>query len=163
MTNETRTTENLPLEFRYNSEGDHDSMITLGFGADSYTCELYYFALHAENKHKRTDKKSFLIGIIDTLKGWHRLLQVNDSNTTIYLPFELSDQYTRWISCTTEDLSVSLAAGYCSLEGWAVTLSEPEPHQADINDFIQTGDITLDTTKIELGPWLLETIKQFEE
>ena len=163
MNTEKISTESLPLKISFNPEGDENSNIIFNFGVDAYACEPYYFALYAEQKYKRTDDNSPLISIADALKGWRRLLQDNRSNETIYFPFELSDQYSRWIACTAEDLSITLVPGYCSLEGWAVSLSEPELHQADISDFIQTGDVSVRTTKIELDAWLLESIKLFEE
>jgi len=156
-------TESLSFDFKLNPEDDDNSIITLNIGTDTYACELYYFALYAEQKYKRIDKNSFLISIADALKGWHRLLQDNNSNETLYFPFELSDQYSRWIACSIEDQHATLAAGYCSLEGWAVSLSEPELHQEEIIDFVQTGNVTIRTTKMELDSWLTQTIKLFEE
>lgn len=59
-------------------------------------------------------------GLRGLLREWLRHLQSLEDGGLVWLPFDFSDEYTRWLAVQRSGDEVSLVFGWAAVEGWAI-------------------------------------------
>lgn len=111
------------------------NQIEVCLGAESRVGECYYLGLSdtarmdtesisAENPGTLCGENAVQSGLQQLLRGWlQQLLRLSDGGQ-VYLPFDFSDEYTRWVSVRREGTEVELVFGWAPVEGWAICLQD---------------------------------------
>jgi len=109
------------------------NQIEVCLGEESRVGECYYLGLSdaaridpkvasAGDSVPETCENSVQSGLRQLLKGWLLLLQKLSDGGQVYLPFDFSDEYTRWVSVRRKGSEAELVFGWAPVEGWAISL-----------------------------------------
>ena len=95
-----------------------DNQIEVHVGSESRAGESYYLGLQVDS-----DSHEFrpADGIAQLLREWIRLLIELKDGRQLFLPFDFSDEYTRWLSVQREGCDVAIVFGWSTVEGWAIS------------------------------------------
>ncbi len=95
-----------------------DNQIEIRVGAESRAGESYYLGLQVDS-----DSHEFrpADGIAQLLREWIRLLIELKDGRQLFLPFDFSDEYTRWLTVQREGCDVAIVFGWSTVEGWAIS------------------------------------------
>ncbi|HAV32876.1 MAG: hypothetical protein ACK5A1_21835 [Planctomyces sp.] len=111
------------------------NQIEVCLGEESRLGECYYLGLSdaalidpqvasADDVVPQAVENSVQSGLRQLLKGWLQLLQQLSDGGQVYLPFDFSDEYTRWVSVRREGVQVELVFGWAPVEGWAISVQD---------------------------------------
>jgi ubiquinone/menaquinone biosynthesis C-methylase UbiE len=121
------------LTFDDHGSGHDDLLLTLGdhrLQADSY-----YLALD-ENIQPDSEGAEKVREVLRTLlHQWREAVSDCPVGGTVYLPFDFSDQYTRWLRCQVETDTCVLQPGLSSIEGWNFLPTGWSELQSNLPDF----------------------------
>ncbi len=95
-----------------------DNQIEVNVGTESRAGESYYLGLqpNSENHEFRPAE-----GTRQLVSEWIRLLTELRDGQQLFLPFDFSDEYTRWLTLRREDRDVTIVFGWATVEGWAIS------------------------------------------
>ena len=95
-----------------------DNRIEIRVGTESRAGESYYLGLQPDS-----DSHEFCPahGVAQLLREWIRLLSEMKEGQQLFLPFDFSDEYTRWVTVHREGSDVSIVFGWATVEGWAIS------------------------------------------
>lgn len=94
--------------------------------------DLYYLGIDPRN----TDHEcSSDIGLMRLIDGWIETIVSNEDNRTFYLPFDFSDEFTRWVACEKSNSEITVVCGWAEVEGWSFSPSEFSEHSRDLKGF----------------------------
>ena len=118
------------LEHRSNNTGHEDLYFRLG----DYSCvvDSYYLALDAENDGPNGRIESILAQL---LGSWINALHSTDPGTSVFLPFDFSDEFTRCLKCVKQDNYVEIQLGWSERAGYSVKPRNPGKYFHNIGDF----------------------------
>ena len=90
-------------------------------GDEQRTGELYYLGIDpAASDHDCSPED----GLQRLISGWiAELIQAEDGRI-LYLPFDFSDEYTRWLACEKSSSNVTCVFGMAEVEGWSFSPSD---------------------------------------
>lgn len=111
------------------------NQIEVTLGSESRLGECYYLGLSdaaligsevaaGGDAVPQAGENSVQNGLRQLLQGWLQLLQQLSDGGQVYLPFDFSDEYTRWVSVRREGSQVELVFGWAPVEGWAISLQD---------------------------------------
>jgi hypothetical protein len=95
-----------------------DNQITVGVGTESRTGECYYLGLHQGGSHGDYQP---LAGTARLLRSWLSLVCGLRDGDPLFLPFDFSDEYTRWLALQRTADEVTVVTGWAAIEGWAIS------------------------------------------
>ena len=117
-----------------NDAGGHKD---LNFQIDGLTEQLtfdsYYFALATE---RASEHLSTVQAIAQLISFWIMKLESLDSNETIFLPIDFSDQYIGCLRVTSMNGELELNYGYTITGGYGVNPLDPEEFSNNVKDFV---------------------------
>ena len=95
-----------------------DNQIEVCVGTESRAGESYYLGLQPNS-----EKHEFrpMDGTIQLVSEWIRLLTDLSDGQQLFLPFDFSDEYTRWLTLHREGRDVTIVFGWATAEGWAIS------------------------------------------
>ena len=95
-----------------------DNQIEVQVGDESRAGESYYLGLQpaSENHDFRP-----ATGTMQLVGEWVRLLSKMDDGQQLFLPFDFSDEYTRWLTLHREGRDVTIIFGWATVEGWSIS------------------------------------------
>jgi hypothetical protein len=95
-----------------------DNQIEVQVGSESRAGESYYLGLQpaSENHDFRP-----ATGTMQLVGEWIRLLTDIKDGQQLFLPFDFSDEYTRWLTLHREGLDVTIVFGWATVEGWSIS------------------------------------------
>jgi hypothetical protein len=95
-----------------------DNQIEVRVGTESRAGESYYLGLQgiSENPEFRP-----IEGTAQLLKEWIRLLVDLPDGQLLFLPFDFSDEFTRWLTLHRECQDVTIVFGWSTIEGWSIS------------------------------------------
>ncbi|MEZ4373110.1 MAG: hypothetical protein AB7K71_23535 [Polyangiaceae bacterium] len=112
----------LGLRFQDNSKL-HDDVV-LEFAGQEYTCDSYYFALDNRLLPEQEDDEKIRLVMRRLLEQWLEAARSLSDGSQAFLPFDLSDQCSRWIRCERRGDDFALALGWSDTEGWSFSPSD---------------------------------------
>ncbi|MFM8479552.1 MAG: hypothetical protein ACKOEO_27505 [Planctomycetaceae bacterium] len=109
------------LAIRLNSS----NQIEVRCGTESRCGECHYletgFTLNADSTTANEPSHSQLnTAIRQLLREWHRVLSSLEDGGLIWLPFDFSDEITKWLAVQRSGDEATLVFGRAPVEGWAI-------------------------------------------
>ena len=96
-------------------DADH---LLVQIGDDSRTGNLYYLGIGGPDGDTGL---SAATGVHRLITSWIRTIQVAPVNQLFYLPFDFSDEFTRWIACQKNGSDLDCVFGWAAVEGWSIS------------------------------------------
>ena len=94
--------------------------------------DLYYLGIDPRN---RDHNCSADIGLMRLIEGWVETIVANKHNCIFYLPFDFSDEFTRWLACEKHGAEITVVFGWAEVEGWSFSPSDFREQSRDLNEF----------------------------
>lgn len=94
------------------------NQIEVRVGTESRSGESYYLGLQPDSGDHEFRPAA---GTLQLISEWIRLLSESTDGDRLFLPFDFSDEYTRWLSVHRDGRSVSITFGWATVEGWAIS------------------------------------------
>ena len=110
-----------------------DNQIVVQVGTESRAGESYYLGLQPNSE---THEFRPATGTRQLVSEWIRLLSTLRDGEQLFLPFDFSDEYTRWLHCHREARNVTIVFGWASVEGWAISPKDLSPHAHGLPGFM---------------------------
>lgn len=108
------------LSIRLNS----GNQIEVLCGSESRCGECYYLSLTESSgdtgEGAAASQSALQCGLRGLLQEWIRQLQSLEDGGLMWLPFDFSDEYTRWLAVQRSGDEASLVFGWAPVEGWAI-------------------------------------------
>ena len=95
-----------------------DNQITVTVGSESRAGESYYLGLQPNTENHEFRPAT---GTVQLVSEWIRLLTELKVGQTLFLPFDFSDEYTRWLHVHREGRHLTVVFGWATVEGWAIS------------------------------------------
>ena len=110
-----------------------DNQIEVDVGSESRAGESYYLGLHpnSENDDFRPVK-----GTMQLVGEWIRLLSDLKDGQQLFLPFDFSDEYTRWLTMLREGRDVTVVFGWATVEGWSISPKDLSQYAHSLPNFM---------------------------
>ena len=90
-------------------------------GDEERSGELYYLGIDPRNKDHDCSPD---IGLRRLIDGWIETIIESPDNQMFYLPFDFSDEFTRWLACEKSASEMTVVCGWAEVEGWSFSPSE---------------------------------------
>jgi len=97
-----------------------DNQITVQVGTESRAGESYYLGLGLQTNSRNLEFRP-VEGTKQLLTEWIRLLTDLPDGQQLFLPFDFSDEYTRWLTFHREGRNVTIVFGWATVEGWSIS------------------------------------------
>ena len=124
----------------YNDNDTAHDDVTVTLAAWRQVCDSYYFAIDEHFLQDREDAPKVRQVIRVLLHHWLQAVVAQQVSQALYLPFDLSDQYTGCLRCLrVSETCLELTPGYTHREGWSFLPSRPTEFFGSVPDFIVTG------------------------
>lgn len=124
---------------RYEPNGTlHDDLI-LYLGSEEWRCDSYYLAVDEEPATGKVDETMVRSRLCRVLEQWRATIQGLEPGEMAYLPFDYSDQSTRFLRCVRLGDGLEVAAGWTGAEGWRATSGELGTSVDCVPDFTAKG------------------------
>lgn len=98
--------------------------------------DLYYLGIDPRSKDYNCLGD---IGLMRLIDGWIETITSNAAGQIFYLPFDFSDEFTRWLACEKSGSEISIVFGWAEVEGWSFSPSEFSEHSRDLKGFRPDG------------------------
>ena len=111
------------------TNGEH---FRVRIGDEIRSGDLYYLGIDPRNKDHNcaTD-----VGLARLIDGWIDTICGSPERTVFYLPFDFSDEYTRWLACEKNRNTMTVVFGWAPVEGWAFSPSEFQEYSQKLDGF----------------------------
>ncbi|MCX7388802.1 MAG: hypothetical protein DWI22_15605 [Planctomycetota bacterium] len=95
-----------------------DNQIEVHVGSESRAGECYYLGLQPNSENYE-----FLpvVGAIQLVGEWIRLLIELKDGQQMFVPFDFSDESTRWLTMLRDGRDVTIVFGWAPVEGWLIS------------------------------------------
>lgn len=119
-----------------------DNQIHVQVGNESRAGESYYLGLQpaSENHDFRP-----ATGTMQLVGEWIRLLSDLKDGQQLFLPFDFSDEFTRWLAINREGLNVTIVFGWATVEGWSIMPNDLSQHAYGLEGFMPDEPIFMQT------------------
>lgn len=101
-------------------------------GEERRVGHLYYLGLDPESRHEECSVASGLRRLIET---WIEVVLEAKPGALFYLPFDFSDEFTRWVACQKSQYTIDCVFGWAPVEGWAFSPADFRQYAAELQDF----------------------------
>ncbi len=95
-----------------------DNQITVQVGSESRAGESYYLGLQPNSDNHEFRPAT---GTLQLVHEWIRLLSELKDGQQLFLPFDFSDEYTRWLTVHRDGREVTIVFGWATVEGWSIS------------------------------------------
>jgi len=102
------------------------------FGDEVRSGDLYYLGIDPRNKDHNCPAD---VGLRRLINGWIETIVENSDGVIFYLPFDFSDEFTRWLACEKKDSEITVVFGWAEIEGWSFSPSDFSEHSRDLKNF----------------------------
>ena len=132
-----------------------DDQIVVRIGEDTRTGDTWYLGL--QRGQDMSDDRDVRALVRRLIRTWIDVLSTMQNGEITWLPFDFSDEFTRWIACSCDNRRIALRFGWSPVEGWAV-----DPY--DASGFARAGqDFHLDVAAANdtslYRPYLLSRLR----
>ena len=110
-----------------------DNQIEVRVGTESRAGECYYLGLQPNGEY--IDFRP-VEGTIQLLRAWIRLLADLPDGRQLFLPFDFSDEYTRWLTLQRECRHVTIVFGWATVEGWSISPLDLSQYAYSLPEFM---------------------------
>ena len=110
-----------------------DNQIEVHVGSESRAGESYYLGLHPNSEN---DDFRPIEGTMQLVGEWIRLLSDLKDGQQLFLPFDFSDEYTRWLTMLREGRDVTVVFGWATVEGWSISPKDLSQYAHSLPNFM---------------------------
>lgn len=110
-----------------------DNQIEVRVGSESRVGESYYLGLQPNRDH---DDFRPATGTLQLVTEWIHWLSSMSNGEQIFLPFDFSDEFTRWIHVDRIGREITIVFGWAAVEGWAISASDLSEHVHGLPGFM---------------------------
>ena len=133
-----------------------DNQIEVRVGTESRTGETYYLGMDSGiNAAEETARP--IEGCTRLLKAWLRLLTELPDQQQVFLPFDFSDEYTKWLTVRRDGRDAHVVFGWSTIEGWAISPSNFDEHAHVLPEFTPDEPLHIQTFYL---PQLLSNLRR---
>jgi hypothetical protein len=112
--------------------------LVLEIGGEHWRCDSYF--LWCENPKPDADHAAIVTSVLAKLiDQWVTALCGLVPGSSCFLPYDFSDQFTRWLRCTLEGSDLVVQRGWSEIEGWSFAPSDIGELLANVPDFRSEG------------------------
>jgi hypothetical protein len=129
----------MPLVFRYEPNGTLYDDLVLRLGTREWRCDSYYLAIHRTIEPEREDEAKVRIELRRLLEQWREAVAGLTPGGAVFLPYDFSDQSTRFLCCRLRDERVEIVPGWSRMEGWRISPADIKAHLFGMPDFQADG------------------------
>lgn len=104
--------------------------------------DLYYLGIDPRNPDHDCPSAVGLMRLID---GWIRTIVTASDGCIFYLPFDFSDEFTRWLACEVNGSEITVVGGWADVEGWAISPSDFSEYACHLPGFRADEPVTPQT------------------
>jgi hypothetical protein len=119
-----------------------DNQIEVQVGTESRAGESYYLGLQPNSPSLDFQPAT---GAWQLVTEWIRLLTTMEDGQQLFLPFDFSDEYTRWLTLRRENRDVAVAFGWATIEGWAISPCDLSEYASGLPGFMPDEPMVLQT------------------
>lgn len=101
-------------------------------GDEVRTGDLYYLGIDPRNQDHECSAET---GLRRLIAGWIEAVASFETGRLFYLPFDFSDEFTRWLACEKKGSEITVVFGWAEVEGWSFSPSDFEEVACSMNDF----------------------------
>lgn len=101
-------------------------------GTDLQTGALYYLGIDPESAEHHCSPAQ---GVRRLLDRWLQVITEEATGQIFYLPFDFSDESTRWLACEKSGQQITTVFGWAPVEGWSFSPSDFESYRHQLSDF----------------------------
>ncbi|MCA9049090.1 MAG: hypothetical protein KDA89_10210 [Planctomycetaceae bacterium] len=101
-------------------------------GSELRTGDLYYLGISPDNPDFNC---SAHVGLQRLIDGWVQTILHNPEGVLFYLPFDFSDEFTRWLACEKHGSEITVVFGWAPVEGWSFSPSQFQEFSRKLEDF----------------------------
>jgi len=145
---------NLSLTFHDNGTRHRD--LVFRFAAQEWICDSYYFAIDNELLPEFDDDRKIRAVLLRLHEQWLDAVQGLKIGELAYLPFDFSDQSTRWLRCTATSGGYLVVQGWSNVEGWSFSPSAVGCLLHELKNFNADG-LELELVENELQDFIRES------
>lgn len=109
-----------------------DDHFVLRVGEEVRRGDLYYLGIDPRTQDHDCTAAD---GIRRLLSRWIEVLLESDAGCILYLPFDFSDETTRWLACEKHDQQITTVFGWAPVEGWSITPSDFDQYLHHLAEF----------------------------
>jgi hypothetical protein len=131
-----------------------DNRIVVRFGSEYRPGDSYYLGIDPRSPDHDCTPQT---GLQRMLGAWLQALLAAADGELIYLPFDFSDEYTRWIACQRDGDQLLVVFGWAEVEGWAISPSDFSEYQKDLPGFSPDEPLTVQSF---YRPWFISQIRR---
>lgn len=133
---------------------DPENHIRLTVGELSRTGESYYLGIAPDSLD---DDCRPAAGLKRLLTSWIRQIVDAAGHGLVYLPFDFSDEYTRWLACELANDEVTVVLGWADVEGWAISPSDLTAFASHLPGFRPEEPLVAQTFYL---PWFVSQLRR---
>ena len=131
-----------------------DNQITVHVGTEYRTGESYYLGLQACSESPNDPP---IEAIMQLVSEWIRLLIELNDGEQLFLPFDFSDEYTRWLTIHRNGCEVTIVFGWAAVEGWSISTGDLSPYAHSLPSFMPDEPLLTQTFYL---PHVLSNLRQ---
>ncbi len=147
----------MDLSLRFKSNGTGHDDVELRLEEHAWVCDSYYFAIDRNVLPERRDDPKIRTVLRRLLEQWASAVRNLQDGAVVFLPYDFSDEYTGWLSCTRRGAVIDVSRGWALVEGWSISPSDVGSHLSSLRDFRLDGP-TLQGTVDELAQAIQRSI-----
>lgn len=98
-----------------------EEQFSVRVGEELRSGELYYLGIDPQADDHDCSPE---VGLRKLISGWIAELIAADKGQILYLPFDFSDEFTRWLACEKTGSEVTCVFGMAEVEGWSFSPSD---------------------------------------
>ena len=129
----------MSITIRFEDDGTLHNDLLVAVGGTERRCDTYYFALDQGVEPDREDAEKIRRVIARLLQQWIDALRLQREGEVVFLPFELSDEYTGCLECRRAGESVNVRLGWSRRQGWSFRASDISGYVRSVRDFQPYG------------------------
>ena len=131
-----------------------DNQIEVRVGSESRAGESYYLGLQS---NRENDEFRPVEGTMQLVTEWIRLLVELQDGQQLFLPFDFSDEYTRWLTMLRDGRAVTIVFGWATVEGWSISPRDLSPYAPGLPGFMPDEPLVTQTFYL---PRVLSNLRQ---
>lgn len=131
-----------------------DNRFQVSMGDQVQIGDTYYLGIAAADDEHPFDAAE---GLRILLRSWIRELELAQPQQITYLPFDFSDEFTRWIACQQSDQNLLVVFGSAAVEGWAISPRDFSNYAHRLPEFQPDSPVVIHTF---YRPFLLSRLRQ---
>jgi hypothetical protein len=115
----------MDVTFTFEDDETYHDDLVLRIGDSVWRCDSYYLLIDREILPDDEDSSKVRVVLHTLLKSWRKAIEDLTDGTTVYLPYDFSDECSAWLACELVKAELLIRRGWADVEGWSIFPSAP--------------------------------------